>query len=515
MRSASILALLLLTAGLAGCLGEQGANGSDATLQTATSDQAATLPPGLTMENAEEVSYNETAVVWSTTGRVAGATNTLGRDETTIDAIAFDVPAGLELSIEVNVTWASAGPFPGAEARLHDEQGNLRCDPTYHGQTNACHARNAIEDEPARWELRLDPRFAPWSASYEALLTMTVEGPAPQPDPSIPGLAEPPTYEVGDWWEVRLVDPLTRSTSVITTVVADVQEGTAYVGTSERLAPERMLLGLPGLGVVTMANLSWNARGETFQTMAFPPAPGASWETRLHGYDVQGQVLHLEGSKVHLRFTGEADMTFGGPVPDVRKIDLRAVYDAERGMLTNLTKGPEMWFLPGQLDLPTFEVLAHGSGYEGPVYVPTEQALVFDHGMRSSAVETVAVDDTLRGVSTGDRVEIQHPYTDLAFVQIVGRDLGHTAGDTLQQVGYYHEHAYWGTFDGESDENWEFVVPPTDVSGLHTAFHEMGDPRGIWLLARTSAGPGVSMTQGLAYTLLRYDAPGETPEVLT
>ncbi|MDX1611207.1 MAG: hypothetical protein R3185_02475, partial [Candidatus Thermoplasmatota archaeon] len=78
MRVELLAIVLLLSAGLAGCLAEEHTRARDGMLQTATSDQAATLPPGLTMEGAEEVSYNETAVSWAWTGVVPPATGSTG-----------------------------------------------------------------------------------------------------------------------------------------------------------------------------------------------------------------------------------------------------------------------------------------------------------------------------------------------------------------------------------------------------------------------------------------------------
>ncbi len=522
MGSARWLALLLLVAGLAGCIGSDDQASELASAAAEEGDRApASLPPGLTMDVGEVVSYNDTTVVWARQA-TAGSQIYQAAPTRNPSITSFDVPAGIPFHVEVNVAWEDANA--ALWLILEDQAERTVCEQGHPMEeigvderpaTLACQADATARDDRSSWHAVVDHSEAGLDTDYTLTVTLTAR-PAPVVTPAVPELLEgPPAWPPGDWWEVRLIDPLTRSTSVVTQVVADVEEGMALVGTSHRLHAEQMLLGVPALGQVGLEeSVTWSMRGEAFTPVAFPLETGKTWETTYHGYNLTAEIRAITGDQVHLAYTGEADLTYGGPTSDVRQIDLRAVYDASEGMLVNLSKGPNMAFLPGQLDLPTFRVLDHGSNATGPVYVPTEQALVFDHGMRSSAVETVAMSDTVEGVSVDDRVEIHEPYTDLAFVQIVGRDLGHTAGDTLQQVGYYHEHAYWQDFNGNWVEDYEFVVGPAQVSGLHTAFHDLGHPQGVWALQRTSTEPGVSMTQGLAYTLLRYDAPGEGPEVL-
>ncbi len=509
MRAAPLVTALLLAAGLAGCIGGDDADAPSAALDPAAQDQAARLPPGLTMEAAEETSYNETSVTWQWTAEVPPA----GIRSYAITS--FDVPAELRFSLELEASWSSLAHDLVVEVLDGDGVEVCRFStpvPEWAGGDGACRAQLDPLPAPEHWEVEVSTFADPTETPVEIELTLTALPTQPARTDGGAGI-QAPTWAPGEWWTVRVTDPLTRSSTTLTQVVADVEDGIAWVGTTQPLAAQTMLLGIPALGAVQTGNLTWNLRGEPFQAMTFPPEPGTTWETTLRGYDVTATVQDVRASQVVINYTTGIDyQRVLGPADFT--IELIGTYDTEAGTLVRLEHGAGMSWRPGQHDVPTFEVLAHGTGYDGPVHVPTEQTLVFNHGVKGSYSTSTNTADRSQAAAVDDVVEIQEPFTHLAFVQIVGRDIDHYEGDTLQQVGYYHEHAYWDGFDGRDRENWEFVVPPTEVSGLHTAFHDVAHPQGAWNLARTSFGPGVSMTQGLAYTLLIWDAPGDEPEVL-
>ncbi len=200
---ALLLCGLLLTAGLAGCLGgddaggpgEEGTAGSGA---AAEARPAATLPHGLTMDDAEELSYDETTVAWKWTGTVTGErftpeTEALINETATT---AFDVPTGIWFELTAVVTFG----IGALGLHIEDADGTTRCldRPGYPalGRCNIHAEPTSPTSEPARWTVRVEPHSS-YQQDFELTLRITATSerivelprsePIPDPEPGCDG----------------------------------------------------------------------------------------------------------------------------------------------------------------------------------------------------------------------------------------------------------------------------------------------------------------------------------------
>ncbi len=186
----ALIALLLLTPALVGCLGA----GDDALEPSATGGAAgevAMLPEGLEMAGAEVVSYNETRVVWRWEEVIGPGNCCVEGPAGNAVETAFDVPAGVPFAIGVNLTFGDSGPV-GPFARVDGEDGRTICaavdgDPTS-GRPVRCATPHAPLDEPTRWIAHVDAGASHWLESPFSLeLTLTTGLPEPASSPGRAG----------------------------------------------------------------------------------------------------------------------------------------------------------------------------------------------------------------------------------------------------------------------------------------------------------------------------------------
>ncbi len=170
----ALIALLLLTPALVGCLGA-----SDEALSPSAADGAAgevsRLPPGLEMERAEVVDYNETNVLWSWRELAPPGITNIATGPIEGPSTSFDVPAGSVLTISANVT----PDTPAALGlRVIDADGRTRCtvDGLFDAPTCTARVQPALENAE-RWTVVVDTYSKLTPVAFELLLSLRLAEP--------------------------------------------------------------------------------------------------------------------------------------------------------------------------------------------------------------------------------------------------------------------------------------------------------------------------------------------------
>ncbi len=202
-----LLALLLLTPVLTGCLG-----GSDDALDSSAADAAGevpTLPEGLEMEEAEVVSYNKTSVTWRWHGTTGPGLVEPVVEETPKEVRTFDVPAGLPLEISADITWSDEDQV--LLLRVFDDEQRVRCfagGTIPHDRAAACSVDVDPLDENARWELGVEDILnARPGGPFEVFLTLAVLHQAPAPSLPWSPCEHPWPCADGSEWPAGLEGP--------------------------------------------------------------------------------------------------------------------------------------------------------------------------------------------------------------------------------------------------------------------------------------------------------------------
>ncbi|MDX1611209.1 MAG: hypothetical protein R3185_02485 [Candidatus Thermoplasmatota archaeon] len=497
MRTELGIAILLLATGLTGCIGPAGttADPGQAPGMTAT---GTTLPTDLTMDNAEVVTYNQTTVTWRWEGLLPAM-----RDEQTPATAAFTVPAGISFELRANATWETE--HRELFLRVVDENDNNVCGDgigvpgEYLGDPRAsCRAGSEPATATETWRMEIgDVVPSPQDEAFVAHLTLSATGEAlPRQGASVDwATLSGPDWRPGDWWEIELTNPVTENTYTFTTVVAAVDREHALLGTARPPIDEILFLQATPLGRVSMGTLTWNLHDRPFKPLHVPLMEGAIWTTTLANRTVEVTVRSLGDEHAELGFTAEG-------------LNATARYDPRLGMLTEFHGEADAF--AAFAARTNWRVVDHGSDHEGPIYVPMERSLAF----RSGKAQTEGFHVSSDGSSTLDGVGVVAEGRDVANVPegpthlVLGMFVGWPAHSLNSQAGAFHEHVYLP--DGKVREA---TVYPHEVGGVHVEYHTITDPAGEWVFEHYGAGPGVAMSQGVAYTLVKYDAPGAQPEV--
>lgn len=285
-----------------------------------------------------------------------------------------------------------------------------------------------------------------------------------QPDTAETGprtpLAEPPTWEVGDWWTLRLDRPLWDEPLTVTRVVAAVEGDTYVMGVPADEWDARLaFVHVPGLGEVNQGNLSYDMHDRDFRPVDFPLTDGKTWQTTHDGVEVDATVTGLEDGKAQIHFCCNMSVT--------------ATYDPSIGALERL-----------EAELYGYEVLDHGSGYEGEIGIPRGQDLVLLTGAFYGVVGF--------GLEPGlpvSTVEVSDGYDRMMLAQLAG------PLDTVDKPasGVYVERA-----EAPDGTTYETTNGPTDTRWSENVW-EVQAPGGTWTFEHVAAGLGLAVSEGIAY----------------
>ncbi len=495
---ARLLCAMLLTAGLAGCIGEEELATSSSTPEPARS----TLPGDLEMPDAEVVAYNETVVHWRWTDVLRWDPTSAG--VTTAQA-TFSVPGSVGFEVVASAAWED--PNRDLLLKVYDEHTAIRCQDGLSGPQEytdppdaTCEVRSPLLGSPVQWKVMLQELPRPPDEPFTIDLVLTATDDALDPANAVDWRnLTPPAWQPGDWWEISFTDPTTQEAHQYTAVVAAMEEGQASIGTAHPPSDAVLFHQANPLGRIEAATLGWTVQGASFEPLQFPLEEGDTWGTTIDNRSVEVTVDSLGLRTARLGYTG-----------DGIKIDVR--YDPGIGMIQSFRGEAKPWAaFTAESD---WEVIDHGSGYDGPVYVPLDRDMVFRSGKdyASPVGESGLVDDPIDiaggiGYAAESRVyvDVAHGPSHLTL----GMFVGWPTESLRPHSGWYHEHAYLP--DGIQ---YEHTVHPNQPAGVHVAYHRTDTAAGEWGFERYSAGPGVSMSQGVAYTLVKYEAPGGQAAVL-
>ncbi len=334
-----------------------------------------------------------------------------------------------------------------------------------------------------------------------------------------PTLDGPPDWRVGDWWTLRLAHPLTGEEHIVTQVVAEVKDGAALIGLTEPPTRELMVLETPLWGEVQLnaSGISTGLRETGFQHVQFPLEEGLSWETEVIGGTYTAHVEAVESHRAVIRYvwTGETHVPDQQGVIGVEERGGSAVYDASAGMLISLipTHTRHVQALTG------WEVLGHGADHEGPVYVPADRKVMFDESWwstRDTPRADVAADylgQAVGPIAQRNVAQVPEGFTDLSFVLAAGTDGVPSATEAgAVHVHIYHHHPETGE---ELESRHVDRAPGNENNGMRVVFQTSYAPAGQWTVyIEDAVGVSQVLGKGVAYTLVTYDTPGGTPEVL-
>jgi hypothetical protein len=248
-----------------------------------------------------------------------------------------------------------------------------------------------------------------------------------------------------------------------------------------------MVLHIPGFGEVRRNDLSFEIHDVRFEPVKFPLAKDKTWETAFEGRKVTATVTAIEGNRATIHFVGAAD-------------EITLTYDADLGEVAEYDG----------VGYATYEVVDHGVGFEGLVTVPHMHDLIFVE-LRFAGV--VAPDGTqvpdavpffggsYLDASGTDTVEVDPTYDRVSFVIILGSvPLAPEAPPAPNT--YYSEKVT--APDGTVYEN-SIMAPDGDDFRLW--FYQHDKPGGTWTFEHVAAGPGIALTEGIAYHVYDVDMP--------
>ncbi len=284
---ALLLVALLLTAGLAGCLGSEEAPPA----ATDASPRQPTLPQDLTMEGAEAVAYTESEVIWRVQGTVTGITV----ETTEPGPIHFDMPGGVPVGLDVELAYEDDPPTTiGFEIR--DGQGEQRCidDPrTFEHRRGTDYVRcsQTFEplDEDGVWSVQLQAEFPadhPFALTLHLFAAPAGESSARDAEPLPDGLslegADLLTYTANEvvWtWEAQVPLDATEPGLV----------GTRLTMPANLIVHLDITLALPAPTNLGLEVQDHNARAWCTDTVEFgPDLPGAVIDAGLSCRGITG-----------------------------------------------------------------------------------------------------------------------------------------------------------------------------------------------------------------------------------
>ncbi len=297
-------------------------------------------------------------------------------------------------------------------------------------------------------------------------------------------LATPPVWETGQWWTYEVRDLSKEEAITATRVVVGQQDGQYLVGMpAEAWIDDLLILHLPGFTEVSATDLSFEVHDAIFKPLDFPLTDGKTWETGFH------QAIADGGLEATATVTSPttADVELLGPGGHIQ-----LTYDAEVGTITWF----EMESYPTGQGM-TFEVVDHGTGYEGDVRLAYQQDVVLLQTHVGSVVDAMAL-----GPAPPMRtVTVDGAYDRITLATLVG-DLPVGGPEAPIQKGVYGLRV-----EAPTGETIEHVTTPTDGPGYHERYTHLDHPNGDWTITHLGAGAGITLVEGIAYQAYEVSLP--------
>lgn len=301
-------------------------------------------------------------------------------------------------------------------------------------------------------------------------------------------LQAPPQWKTGEWWQYKLVDDFTGASTEVTRVVAGTDGDDFLVGMpAMQFRHDIMVLHMPGFGQVSRANLSFEVHDARFAPLKFPIKAGDTYPTEWEGQPTTVTVVTAADGIATL----EATNPQGGD-------NVQMTYNAEVGEITKLV-------MPGYA---TYEIVGHGFDFNGVMTVPHQHDLIF---VQQRIGVPLGVPQGGEPVLTTDAVNVDPTYDRVSFAIIAGSLPSSLITNALglpdvvpvdPPQGYYKE-----TATAPDGETFEVEILPTDTPGLKISFFGKDMPGGDWRFDHLAAGPGIVLTEGIAYHVYDVELP--------
>lgn len=277
-------------------------------------------------------------------------------------------------------------------------------------------------------------------------------------------LEEPPELEDGEWWTVEIRSPFTGLETEATIVKAGGHGDRYMVGMpDESFVEDAVLLHLPPHGPVEAATLGYPVHDSVFQPLSFPLEEGQSWETSWIDEPLEAEVVEAEDGAATIEMDGESS-----------HVEVR--YEAELGYPRSIT-------IDGYGE---YEVVDHGTGYDGELHVPWDPELAFFSGRIAGAFDT-----TLNPAPPMEEIEVTGEHNEAVVALLLGNVVGGPPGVYEASVQ---------APDGSTHEGR--VVATPDSQGLVVDAVVIEDPTGTWEMEYVAGGAGIAAVEGIAYNAM-------------
>lgn len=303
-------------------------------------------------------------------------------------------------------------------------------------------------------------------------------------DDRAPGLAEPPAWETGDWWTYEVHDRSKAEPITATRVVVGEREGSYLVGMpADDWIDALLVLHLPGFTEVSTTDLAFEVHDAIFKPLSFPLTDDKTWQTGFHQAITDGGLEAT--ATVTSPTTAEVELLGPGG-------HIQLTYDAEVGTITWF----EMENYPTGQGM-TFEVVDHGTGYEGDVLFAYQQDVVLLQTHVGSAVDAMAL-----GPAPPMRTAtVDGPYDRITLAILLG-DLPVGGPEAPIQKGVYGVRV-----EAPDGQTIDHMTTPTDGPGYHERYVHLDEPNGEWTIYHLGAGPGITLVEGIAYQAYQATLP--------
>lgn len=299
-------------------------------------------------------------------------------------------------------------------------------------------------------------------------------GPANDGNGTVPRnvtLDRAPSYQLGEWWHVRVTEFFTGAQYETTRVVAGVEDDNWLIGMpADTFSHEIMVLHVPGFGQVDRFDLGFEIHDVLYIPLAFPLEEGKTWQTAFEGRAVTGSVNATSGTTAQVEFHGASDT-------------IVATYDAALGEFTS-------WEAAGYARV---EVLDHGYDYDGVVTVPHQHDVVFIHGRVAGVADT-----TLTPAPPVEEIEVDPTYQRVSFILAAGE---------LVEAGQPDAGYYSVTATAPDGTEYSLEVLPGGSTGWTLDTYGHANPGGTWTMEYVAAGPGFAFVEGIAYHVFDVSLP--------
>ncbi len=282
-------------------------------------------------------------------------------------------------------------------------------------------------------------------------------------------LAEAPTWQIGQWWDIDLHHERTGNDVSLRRVVAGHDGDHWFVGMPvDAFVEYALIMHVPALGDLWGPGLGFDAHDRPIEWLRFPLHNETTWTTSFYWAPNERVTATVERTGTHT-----ATVHMDGTRPIIMD------YDARVGAAVHVRiEGYVEWW-----------VRDWGYGHEGTVRVPVDQDLVFYHGRSSqdfTGNPNVAPGLELQDIRLG-----AHDRASFALLLYDARPDADTIGHADIRASVTAPDGTQFTAEKGATTTGDVLIP-----------FGHGPVEGTWYLQATVAGAGSALLEGIAYNIL-------------